>query len=55
MSQKSPFGDVLRAETEEPPLLEAVAREWLVKTLQTGKCLSDAVVICIVWRLVVGL
>jgi hypothetical protein len=33
-------------EDEGPPLLEAVAREWLVKTQQAGKGLAGAVVIC---------
>jgi hypothetical protein len=36
----------LRQEAEESPLLEAVAREGLVKTQQAGKDLSGAVVIC---------
>jgi hypothetical protein len=33
-------------EAEESPLLEAVARERLVKTQQTGKGLAGAMVIC---------
>jgi hypothetical protein len=33
-------------EAEETPLLEAVAREWLVKTKQAGKGLVGAVEIC---------
>jgi hypothetical protein len=36
---------------EESPLLEAVARERLVKTQQAGKELVGAVVICELWRL----
>jgi hypothetical protein len=40
-------------EAEESPLLEAVARERLVKTQQAGKSLVGAVVICELWRLVV--
>jgi hypothetical protein len=32
-------------EAEESPLLEAVARERLLKTEQAGKCLAGAVVI----------
>jgi hypothetical protein len=36
-------------------MLEAVAREGLVKTMQAGKGLSGAVVICEVWRLAVAL
>jgi hypothetical protein len=42
-------------EAEKPPLLEAVARERLVKKEQAGKGLSDAVVICELWRLDVAL
>jgi hypothetical protein len=38
-------------EAEEFPLLEAVARERLVKTQQAGKGLAGAVVICELWRL----
>jgi hypothetical protein len=41
----------LSAEAEEPPLLEAVARERLVKTLQAGKGLMGAVVISEMWTL----
>jgi hypothetical protein len=40
-------------EAEESSLLEAVAREGLVKTLQAGKGLPDAGVICKVWRLAI--
>jgi hypothetical protein len=42
-------------EAEEFPLVEAVAREWLVKTQQAGKCLARAVVICELWGLAVAL
>jgi hypothetical protein len=42
-------------EAEESPLLEAVARERLVKTQQAGKGLAGAVVICELWRLAVAL
>jgi hypothetical protein len=42
-------------EAEESPLLEAVAREHLVKIQQAGKGLADAVVICELWRLAVAL
>jgi hypothetical protein len=31
-------------DAEESPLLEAVAREWLVKTKQTGKGIAHAAV-----------
>jgi hypothetical protein len=40
---------------EESPLLEAVARERLVKTQQAGKCLVCAVVIDELWRLAMAL
>jgi hypothetical protein len=39
---------------EEFPLLEAVARERLVKTHQAGKGLAGAVVMCELWRLAVA-
>jgi hypothetical protein len=42
-------------EAEESPLLEAAARELLMKTQQAGKGLADAVVICEVWRLAIAL
>jgi hypothetical protein len=42
-------------ETEESPLLEAVARERLEKTQQSGKGLAGGMVICELWRLVVAL
>jgi hypothetical protein len=42
-------------EVEESPLLEAVARERLVKRQQAGKGLAGAVVICELVRLVVAL
>jgi hypothetical protein len=38
-------------EAEESPLLEAIAREHLVKTKQAGKDLRCAVVICELWGL----
>jgi hypothetical protein len=37
-------------EAEESPLLEAVARERLLKTQQAGRGLARAVVICELWR-----
>jgi hypothetical protein len=43
------------AEAEESPLLEAVARERLVKTQQGGKAIACAVVIRQLWRLSVAL
>jgi hypothetical protein len=44
------MGNEVSAEAEESRLLEAVTRERLVKTQQTGKDLSCAVVICEVWK-----
>jgi hypothetical protein len=44
----------LSAEAEFP-LLEAVTREQLVKTLQAGKGLAGAIVICEMWRSAVAL
>jgi hypothetical protein len=38
-------------EAEKSPLLEAIAREKLMKTLQAGEDLVFAAVICEVWRL----
>jgi hypothetical protein len=40
----------MSAEAEESQLLEAIARERLVKTQQAGKGLACAVVICELWR-----
>jgi hypothetical protein len=37
------------------PLVEAVTREWLVKTGQVGKGLADPVVICKVWKSAIAL
>jgi hypothetical protein len=45
----------LSAEAEEPSLLEAMIREWLVKTQQVGKDLACAVVIFKVRRLAMAL
>jgi hypothetical protein len=45
----------LGREAEESPLLETVAREWLVKTQQDGKGLAGAVVICELCGLAVAL
>jgi hypothetical protein len=42
-------------EAEESPLLEAVAKERLVKTQRGWKSLDGAVVICELWRLAVAL
>jgi hypothetical protein len=45
----------LSAEAEECSLLEAASRERLMKTQQAGKSLTDAVVICELWRLAMAL
>jgi hypothetical protein len=42
-------------EAEESPLLEVIAREWLVKTQKAENGLESAVVICELWRLAVAL
>jgi hypothetical protein len=42
-------------EAEEFPLLQAIARERLVKTQQAGKGLAGAVAIFELWRLAVVL
>jgi hypothetical protein len=42
-------------EAEESPLLEATARELLVKTQRVRKGLAGAVVICELWRITVVL
>jgi hypothetical protein len=42
-------------EAEASPLLEAVTRDRLLKTLQVGDDLVFAAVICIAWRLAVAL
>jgi hypothetical protein len=55
VSLEPPIGEELRAETEKPPLLEAITSKQLVKTQQSGKCLTDALVICTVWILTVAL
>jgi hypothetical protein len=47
--------DVRSREDEESPLLEANAREQVLKIQQAGKGLASAVVICTVWRLAIAL
>jgi hypothetical protein len=42
-------------EAEESPLLEAVARERLMKPQQAGKDSTGTVVICELWSLAVAL
>jgi hypothetical protein len=51
----SPDSKEVSAEAQETPLLEAVTRERLVKTLQAGKGLVRALVNCKVWRLATAL
>jgi hypothetical protein len=51
----SPDSNDVSVEAEESPLLEAVTRKRLLKTLQAGKDLVFAAVICNVWRLAVAL
>jgi hypothetical protein len=50
-----PAGNRESAEAKDSPLLEAVARKRLVKTLQAEEDLVFAAVICKVWTLVVAL
>jgi hypothetical protein len=50
-----PFKDDLSPEAEEQPLLEAITRKLLVKTLRAGKDLACALVNCKVWKLVMVL
>jgi hypothetical protein len=50
-----PFREDLSAEAEESTLLEAVTKEQMMNTLQAGKGLAGAVVICELWRLAVAL
>jgi hypothetical protein len=50
-----PAGNGVSAEAEESPLLEAFARERLVKTQQGEKGLACAVVICELWKLATAL
>jgi hypothetical protein len=44
-SEKSSAQEAVKI-AQESPLLEAIAKEWLVKTQQAGKDLAGAVVIC---------
>jgi hypothetical protein len=45
----------MSSEAEESPMLEAVARKRLVKTLQAGEDLVFVAVICKVWILQMAL
>jgi hypothetical protein len=51
----APFREDLTAEAEAYPLLEAVAREQLLKTEHDGKDLLCAVVICKAWKFATAL
>jgi hypothetical protein len=53
--RESAKGGLGAREAEESPLLEAVAREWLVKTQMAGKGLAGADVISELWILAVAL
>jgi hypothetical protein len=55
VEREPPFREDLSMEAEGSPLLEAISREWLVKTQQAGRDLACAVVICKVWRLAMAL
>jgi hypothetical protein len=44
------FRQDFSSEAEDYPLLEAVTRQVLVKTLRTGKDLACALVNCKVWK-----
>jgi hypothetical protein len=46
----SPDSKDVSIEAEEASLLESVARELLVKTVQTGKDLVFAGMLCKVWK-----
>jgi hypothetical protein len=48
VGSEPPFRDDLSREAEEKPLLEVVTRKRVVKTLQAGKNLACALVICYV-------
>jgi hypothetical protein len=52
-SKYSPQHPVTKA--EEYPLLGAVTKQLLVKTLRAGKDIAGTVVFCEVWRLAVAL
>jgi hypothetical protein len=49
VGREPPLGEDLSAEVEGSPVLEAVAREGLVKIEQAGKGLAGAAVICKGW------
>jgi hypothetical protein len=55
VGREQPFREDLSPEAEEQPLLEAVTRQLLVKTLRAGKDLACALVICKMWKLVMAL
>jgi hypothetical protein len=55
VGRDSPFREELSTEAEEEPLLEAVNRKCLVKTLQAGKDIACAGVIGKVWKSMMAL
>jgi hypothetical protein len=48
--REPPFREDLDPGAEDYPLLEAVTRQLLVKTLRAGKALENALVNCKVWK-----
>jgi hypothetical protein len=50
IEREPPFREDLSTGEKEYPLLEAVTRKRLVKTLQAGEDLACAVLICKVWK-----
>jgi hypothetical protein len=55
VGRELPFREHLSMKAEEPPLLEVVTRERLLKTQKAGTDLACAVVICKAWRLAMAL
>jgi hypothetical protein len=55
VGREPPFREDFRTDAEEQPLLEAITRNCLVKTLQAGKDSAYAAVICKVWKLMIVL
>jgi hypothetical protein len=55
VGREPPFREDLSTESEEKPLLKTVAKQLLLKTLQAGKYLTCAVVICKMWKLAMAL
>jgi hypothetical protein len=55
VGMEPPFREYLSPEEEKWPLLEAVTRICLLKTLQAGKDLACTLVKCKVWKLTLAL